>query len=278
MRVDLQLSSGITLMIASRLMNGKAYPTAAIKKGLVMIYEGQELCEEAVGFGVPILKRGLQAIFPGAVELSPLAEDQSSGIRARFEMNLMERIKKSGSTTLSNPILYAGKNVMAAVIRQLPFMRGVLTGLSNRMRSSFAWETIYEPSGLSTYVTLAYTLDTQTGRIRVELEDQGLDQMGVSEVIVMNEQGARFFDNYQDADGLSLSGNEIGCWDPVLANEAAFVSRELGISFRLPQVKGARLYRGRELVSNRLAWAGFGYTFPPGLGHFTYEITVNKLS
>jgi len=68
MRVDLQLSSGITLMIGSHLMNGKEYPTAAIQKGLIMIYEGQELCEEAVGFGVPILKRGLQAIFPGAVE------------------------------------------------------------------------------------------------------------------------------------------------------------------------------------------------------------------
>ncbi|HEX9092323.1 MAG TPA: hypothetical protein VF831_12580, partial [Anaerolineales bacterium] len=64
-------------------MKDQSFPTAAIQKGLIMIYEGQELCEEAVGFGVPILKRGLQAIFPSTVELSPPAENQSSGIRAR---------------------------------------------------------------------------------------------------------------------------------------------------------------------------------------------------
>jgi hypothetical protein len=49
------------------------------------------------------------------------------------------------------------------------------------------------------------------------------------------------------------------------------------ISFSLPQVKGARLFLGRELIGSRLAWSGFGYTFPPGLNHFSYEVTIKRL-
>jgi len=41
-------------------------------------------------------------------------------------------------------------------------------------------------------------------------------------------------------------------------------------------VKGARLFRGRELVSSRLAWAGFGYSFPPSIKRFVYELGIER--
>ncbi len=46
----------------------------------------------------------------------------------------------------------------------------------------------------------------------------------MTEVVVMNEQGARPFDRYRDADGATLQGGAIGTWDEVAAATASFVS------------------------------------------------------
>ncbi|MGE5123705.1 MAG: hypothetical protein ACM3H7_04250 [Acidobacteriaceae bacterium] len=277
MRMDFQLNSGVTLLLDSGLAPDQTYPTAKIRKGLVMVYEGQVLCEEAVGFGLPILKRGLQAIFPGEIELTPAINSLAYEVRARYRLNLEERIKKAGASTLQSPILYRCKNALAALMRRLPFMRTLLSGASSLLRSTLEWETTYEPTNESDFVTLIYAADPHRGIIRVTLESIEQRQPGVTEIIVMNEQGARFFERYQDAEGASLHGDEIGCWDEVKARQAKFICPALGLAFSLAQADHARLYRGRELIGARLAWAGFGYTLAPPQDHFSYEITVSKL-
>ena len=278
MRIDLQLSSGITLMMASHSMNGITYPTGKIQKGLILLYEGQELSEEGVGFGVPIIKRGLQTIFPGEVDVSPLGGSFIHGMHARYKMNLEEKIIKTGSGTINNPSLYHGKNFLAAAIRDLPYLRRLLTYISTLLRSWFSLETTYETSNFSMDLSLTYSIDPETGRIEVELDGQDYDELGITEVVVMNEQGAHHFDQYQDSDGISAVGKEIGCWDQVRAADASFVDLKHHISFSLPQVDGAKLYRGRESIGKRLAWSGFGYSFPPTLQHFRVVITVKKIS
>ena len=37
-----------------------------------------------------------------------------------------------------------------------------------------------------------------------------------------------------------------------------------------------RLYRGREVVGGRLAWAGFGYSLRPGPPRFTYTLRIAR--
>lgn len=277
MKIDLPLTGGFALQIASGTNPGASYPTGRIQKGLVLLYDGQDLSEEAVGFGVPILKRGLQTIFPGEVELYPHEGSAHRRVSARYKLNLEEKITRSGSGTINNRLVYASKNSLAAIIRRLPFMRGLLIRTSNLLRSTLAWETTYEPASFFTYVTLTYTIDAVAGRIKVELLGGDFIPGSITEIIVMNEQGAPHFDQYQDSDGLSQLKNEIGCWDQVLAAEASFIDNIHQVSFSLPQVKGARLYRGRELIDTRLAWSGFGYSFSPWLDHFSYEISVKRL-
>jgi hypothetical protein len=277
MKIDLPLTGGFSLQIASGTNRDASYPTGRIQKGLVLYYDGLDLSEEAVGFGVPILKRGLQTIFPGEVELHPHAGSSGQQLSARYKLNLEEKIARIGNGTIHNWLVYTGKNSLAAIIRRLPFMRGLLTRTSNLLRSTLAWETTYEPTGFFTYVTLTFAIEAAAGRIKVELMGGDVIPDSISEIIVMNEQGARFFDQYKDSDGLYQFENEIGCWDPVSAPEASFIDIRHQVSFSLPQVNGARLYRGRELIDNRLAWSGFGYSFSPSLDHFNYEITVNRL-
>ena len=276
MNIDLRLTNGIGLQIASGTNRGGSYPTGRIQKGLVLLCEGQDLSEEAVGFGVPILKRGLQAIFPGEVELYPQDASSPTQFAARYKLNLEEKIARSGSGTINNRLFYANKNMLAGLIRRLPFIRGLLTGTSNLLRSVLGWQTTYERNSFSTYVTLTYTIDAGAGQILVRLIGMESIPDSVSEIIVMNEQGAHHFDRYQDAGGKYERGKEIGCWDEVLAASATFHSSRHKISFTLPQANGARLYRGRELVGTRLAWSGFGYSFPPSLDQFSYDISIKR--
>lgn len=277
MKIDVALPPGMGLQIASGLDRASPYPTGKMQKGLVLLYEGQDLSEEAVGFGVPILKRGLQTVFPGEVDLYLHGGNAPIKVSARYKLNLEERISRNGNGSLRSRLVYTGKNSLAAIIRQIPFMRKPLTMTSNLLRSKLEWETTYEPGEFFTYIVLTYTIDEINNRIKVELMGGDFLESSISEVIIMNELGAHHFEQYKDSEGISQLGEEIGCWDPVTAAEAWFIDNTHKVSFSLTQAKGARLFLGRELIEPRLAWSGFGYSFPPGLKPFHYEITLKRL-
>ena len=277
MKLDFPLAPGIKLQLASGLDKTNHYPTARIQKGLVLIHEGEDLSEEAVGFGVPILKRGLQTIFPSEVDLYLHGGSGPTKVSARYRLNLEERILRNGKDSVKNRLIYTGKNSLAAIIRRIPFLRKFLTNTSNMLRSRLDWHTTYEQSDFSTYIVLAYTIDDSNGRIKIELMGGDFLSNSISEIILMNELGAHHFDQYKDSNGVCQVGEEISCWDPVIAEEASFIDQAHKVSFKLHQVDGGRLYRGRELIEPRLAWSGFGYSFPPNFKNISYTITVSRL-
>ena len=242
-----------------------------------MNFRGLDLAEEAVGFGLPVLKRGLQAIFAGNIELDLLHRDSTWVVTAFYRMNLVEKIARPGTASARSKFLYAAKNYLAAIIRQLPPLRAPLTSLSSALRRLFGWETIYEEAESSARVKMEYTMDEQKGVLVVDAELADVSHCRITEVIIMNEQGAHAFDQYRDSSGMRLSGEKIGCWDEVTAEEASVASSAHRIAFTLPRVAGARLFRGRELIGSRLAWAGFGYSFPPTARGFSYTIKFEKL-
>jgi len=273
--IEIPLFQGLSLNIIDAPSNKKAYPTAGLQKGFLLMDHGQELAEEAVGFGVPVLKRGLQTIFPGAVTLTCLQQDTSWNITALYKLDLVERISRADKSPVKNKFFYVVKDGLAALIRLLPILRSPLTAISSQLRRSFKWATIYTLAGFSTGLKVLYKLDTETGRVGIEIELRDLPPE-ITELMVMNEQGAHVFNRYQDTSGILLQEQEIGCWDEVNAQEAWFESTAHQVSFRLCQVKGARLFRGRELVGSRLAWAGFGYSFSPSIQSFRYEMRIEK--
>ncbi len=277
MEINIPLFQGLSLKISDTLDDGKAYPTGRLQKGFLLLDQSQELAEEAVGFGFPVLKRGLQTIFPGAVALTWLRRDSIWEITAFFKLSLVEKISRGGSENVENELLYSVKNFLAAGIRHLPILRGLLTTTSNMLRQMFNWETAYADAGFSTELKILYTIEEETGKLTVEMDPSNLHP-SITEVVVMNEQGAHHFDRYQDTSGVSLHGEEIGCWDKVTAKEAWFENSARQIVFRLGQVEGARLFRGRELIGSRLAWAGFGYSFPPSIKRLRYEMRIERLA
>lgn len=275
--LSIPLRDGLSLRLADRSGDAGNYPTARLQKGLLLLDGREELAEEGVGFGVPVLKRGVQTVFPGEVELAWRREGPLWEVRAVFVMDLVERLAKPGGASLESGVLYAAKDSLAALHRRVPPLRGPLTAASASVRRLFGWVTTYEQAEVSARMKVTYTIDGEVGTITVVVGTTGLPQ-DVTEVVMMNEQGGRVFDRYTDADGTDLRGGGIGTWDEVTAARARFVSEAHEVAFSLGQVEGARLSRGRELVGARLAWSGFGYSLPPTLVGFAYDVRVERTS
>ncbi len=277
MEITLPIFHDLSLRIADQPNERSAYPTWRLQKGLLMSLAGQDLAEEAVGFGMPVLNQGLQTIFPGDIQLNLPHRDSNWEVTATYTMNLVEKIARRGAAGVNSKGLYAAKNLLAAFIRQVSPARAPLTVLSSVLRRFFGWETIYEYAGDGSEVRMLYRLDEQEQVLRVEAVIISPSQPGVTELIVMNEQGAHAFDQYRDSSGTCLSGEKIGCWDEVSAEEASFLSSTHRVAFCLPRVAGTRMFRGRELIGSRLAWAGFGYSISPSRGGFRYTIRFEKI-
>jgi len=279
MELTVVLSSGIGLKLTDESRGGKEYPTARLCKGLILVHAGQEMDEEGVGFGVPVVKLGFRTIFSG--EMSVQMREMMSArdeIVAAFRMNLVERLARSQQRSVDSRALYAAKNTLAGLYRRVPALRGSLTRLSNMLRLVFRLETIYQEVGDFGQVQVTYTIDRHAGVIEIAVDTTGLSGDGISEVVVMNEQGARWFDRYRDSTGAYLQGEGIGSWDEVGAKKASFICSRCGLAFTVEQVPGVRLLRGRELIGSRLAWAGFGYSFHPRLQHIAYRLLIEKVA
>jgi hypothetical protein len=254
------------------------YPTARLQKGLLLADGDNDLAEEGVGFGVPVLKRGVVTVFPGSVDLAVRRAGELWEVSAAYEMNLVERLAKPGGGRVKSDTLHAAKNTLAALHRRSRLLRGPLTVTSATLRRAFGWVTTYEETPSCATLSVTHTIGVGTGTIDVSVDLTGLPGDEFTEIVLMNEQGARCFDRYRDSSGVDLRGADIGTWDQVAAAKASFVCDARSVSFSLGQRDGARLSRGRELVGSRLAWSGFGYSLPPICDRFSYRLNVERLT
>jgi hypothetical protein len=273
--LSVPLRGGLALKIADQ-PAGDEYPTARLQKGLLLLDEGRDLAQEGVGFGVPILKRGALTIFPGGVQLAERRHGPSRVITAAFQMNLVERLSGSKGGSPSHRSFYAVRDLLAALHRRLPALRGFLTATSNAARRWCGWVTTFEETSTRATLDVTYSVDGDGGRIRVAVDMTGLAEKDITEVVVMNELGARHFDLYLDSAGARLRGRDIGTWNEVSAARASFASTASRVAFSVQQVEGATLYRGREIVGSRLAWSGFGYSLRPARESFVYDVCIER--
>ena len=277
MEIILPLFKDFSLQIGNISESQENYPTGPLQKGLRLYDKGLELAEEGVGIGVPVIKQGLHTIFPGNIELISQHKDNLWVITALYKMNLEERVGRQGQRSVSIGLVYKIKNFLAAIYRQYPASRQLLTIISNLIQWIFHWETQYTKSKYNLDIKIVYSIQSQTGFVMVEVDTGNLPKDLITEVVLMNEQGANYFDCYQDSNGKFIKGKDIGAWDEVTAKTAAFLCLAHKVSFSLEQVKGAKLFSGRELVGSRLAWSGFGYSIPMTANKFNYQVKIESL-
>lgn len=246
-----------------------SFPSSRIQKGLVLCRNDRDLSEEGVGFGMPVIKLGDESIFPGSWKMSAKRCDGRTLVKAEYKMNLVSRMAV-GDGVIKNQIFCFASNMLSRIHRERPELRKSLSNLSGILRRSMDLKDAFCEISSQGSVNATYLI---TGsRVDVFLRFPLI--AGCTEKIVLNEQGANWFDTYVDSKGCILKGNEIGSWDEIFADEASFQDPADGLSFSLKAVAGARMFRGREIVPGRLAWSGLAYVLPPQRDELAYSISI----
>ncbi len=269
----IEMGRGVSLLFRDPGSGPGDYPTCQIQKGLVLAFRNRELVEEGTGFGVPLLRLGHETIFPGCAHVTTEEDGDTSIVEVDYEMCLVERMVAKSGQSINSRAFYRIKDYLSWLHRECPPLRGVLTQAASNLRRTCGIETRFENITTAGVASVVYTIRAKDGRVHVSVNLSELKEE-YTEVIITNEQGANHFDRYCDSNGVNLIGNAIGTWDETFADEASLIDSGHDIAFTLQKVKGARLFRGRELVAGRLAWSGLNYVIPRFTVNFAYAIRI----
>ena len=248
-----------------------SFPTSRIQKGLILEFGNRDLSEEGIGFGLPVIKLGLQSVFPGSWRMSVKEDDGRCLITGDFEMNLKLRMARK-SNIINDSRFYMARETLSKIHREHPLLRKWISTSSLILKKKLDLKEAFTEMPNIGFVKASYLI--RDSRIDVEFRFPRVG--GCTELVVMNEQGANWFDTYQDSNGLVLKKEKIGSWNQIEANYASFVDPVDGLMFTLKRVEGARMFRGRELVTDSLAWSGLACVLPPGTEKFGYSIELSR--
>jgi hypothetical protein len=93
-------------------------------------------------------------------------------------------------------------------------------------------------------------------------------------IFILNEQSASFFRKYFDAHCPCFFDEQIGAWDTVDSEWAAITDAQKQVGFRLRNVNGSVLRRGREVMKDHMDWVGLDYEVKSRNPVFEYKIEI----
>jgi len=194
--------------------------TGALQKGLVLLLDGEELIEEGVGFGVPVVKYKDKTFFSSKAEVSVQQSGSGFIITKAFTLDTVS-LKKLGRATyiddLYSPVrkgfqsLYLKHKKLTSLFNKVMELRDLA-----KIRTEFI---TVKPRGT---VTINYHCQPTAINIQADFSKVALTKC--QEVLVLNEQGSSIFQKYANSNGLTLLGNKIGAWETVTADQASLQS------------------------------------------------------
>ncbi len=268
--IEVEISRNLTLLAGQS--RPQKHPTSKIQKGLVISLRGEDLSEEGVGFGVPVLKFGDEAAFPGRSKATVRKEGDITEVVIDYDINLVSRLA-ARNRLIEGGRLCRIKGRIDRLQRDRPPLRSTINHASALFRRALSVETRLVEASSFGRAKVVYSV-SKDGEINVRVRCWPKAE-GCTEMSMMNELGASSFGRYRDSEGLDLWGGEIGSWERTLADWAQLIDVEHGLSFKLWKTEGADLFYGRETSPGRLAWAGLAHVLPPtGRRDFEYIIEL----
>jgi hypothetical protein len=246
--------------------------TAPLHKGLVLILDNQEIIEEGMGYGVPVVKYKDKTYFSSTAQVSIYQKQSKCNIKKTYTLDAISRKKIWRSSYIDDDVYSLARKTFAKLYlkhkKVSPLFNNVMV-LRNMAKIKTEFQKV-KPKG-----TVAVNYEIQPVAINVSIDFSDLTLDGCEELLVLNEQGSNTFDTYVDSNGLTLSGRQIGGWDKVTANQASMSSGKKQIAFCLQKNRIASLFRGWENTRGRFSWAGLNYSLNPGNRIFDYSIRLD---
>lgn len=262
----------------SRPHTGRSSP---IQKGLVPGLEKSEgeLCEEGVGFGLPILQYARDFYFPGSADATREGKLLTGTWQKRFRYDLVERTEDKDDVSI-NTFSWVGRRFWNRVYKS--GLGGIIMNAIGppELRSRHLVRVTYSrfvhvrDRG---WASSTYALDTTRGVINVSVNLDDVSHDGLQKVYVSNEMGGHLFKHYLDDSGLKLSGDSISGWSVMRAKSAVLYAPSIKLGFRIDIPQGVSAFRGRETFSNHTSWSGVILSVPPTVNIVEYKVRFGSL-
>ncbi|MFW9802316.1 MAG: hypothetical protein ACFFFC_06680 [Candidatus Thorarchaeota archaeon] len=234
------------------------------------------MCEEGVGFGVPLLQYRRDFFFPGKASVSKEGVVGGKNAWKQFDVNLVERHQTNRFETIQAfswvyqriyNRLY--KSVQGRKLLDLTEIRRRRTG--ERMgRSPSKFFRVKSKGEIQT----SYELDIKGRSMQVKMDFSNIERASLQHIYVSNELGGSMFDHYTDSSGLKLLKEAITGWDRISADWAAFCAPEIDFGYRVKIPKEAEAFRGREIIGPDISWSGVILMLPPSSVNLQYSIEL----
>jgi hypothetical protein len=245
---------------------------APLQKGLVLVVDGEEVIEEGVGFGVPVLKYSDKTFFCKTAVVCIKEQNEKSAVIEK--VFLLDSVSKK---RLNGAFINDGFYSVLHKIFEVSYLR------YGKGRSFFDWimrlrkllgiETYFakvSPRGIVTFQYYCYP-----DHIKVSADFSGVDLTQCREILVLNEQGGSFFRRIRSGDLVSQD-KEIGAWVKSVSGFAEFSDFGGRVSFSVERKGSGILYVGWEQVKGRFSWAGINFGLSPKTLMFNYTIRLKE--
>lgn len=232
------------------------------------------ICEEGVGFGVPILQYKRDFYFSGTSIVSNDGRIEDGRVWKSFMMNLIDRQQEKDSSKIGM-FSWVFQRIFNRIYKSSFARRFVLT-LAKRIGLDFSENdtSVFLRVKSKGTVLSSYLIDSSTNTIQVELDFSEIQTSGLQHIYISNELGGNFFDAYTDSSGLHLQSDEISGWDKIRATWAEFQSPASNVAFRVVIPEGVEAFRGREIIGRDICWSGVIFMLPPASRTFRYQISI----
>jgi len=248
-----------------------AFQTARLHKGAVVVYNGAELVEEALGFGVPVCRYQDGTRFSLNSETFIDDSEKNPTLTKIYDMNGMASKRFHGLPIAHGSPLARLLGVSEKGYRGFPWFRAKATMMLDIV-SLLGMRNEYLESRSKGRVAVTYREIDRCLRIEAALHE--LSREGLQSIVFANEQGGRSFSEYMDSNGMKLHDKQIEPWQTIRAEWATLHSRVFNVGFRLTTPSEWFMVRGREVVRDRISWSGLDLfrADPPQVVEYLVEI------
>jgi hypothetical protein len=219
--------------------------TSGIQKGLLLNLGGQILCQEGLGFGVPIVREPTNTYFSKKSKINFSSERE---IAKTYFFDCVSRIKISTPFVTQTAFFTRIFEKMVSFYMKKESLQPILLKALQIATKIFQGKCIFVDIDEIGDATVHYHVQGNSIAIEAAFHTSLSDPV----FTMANEQGADFFD-WGSVDGKLIDSKEIKGWMRV--SEATYISTEKKISFTLEGVKDKTIFLGRERTEF-LRWAG----------------------